>query len=390
MKILVLSFYFSPDLCAGSFRATGLVKALTEKMAGEGTIDVITTKPNRYSSYKLGSYDSIAFSGVSVERVKIPSHKGGVVDQAISFFYFYREVLRIIKNKEYDLVVATSSRLLTAFLASRVASKLKCKLYLDIRDIFLDTVVSVFPKGLVFFVYPILKFIENKTFRRSNKINLVSKGFESYFFKWKDKNLTYHTNGIDKEFLNFNRASNIHSNDMESKINILYAGNIGQGQGLELIIPKLSSSLSSKYTITVIGDGGRKGALESELKLLNSKNVKLLPPCSRSEVVEHYSKADVLFLHLNKCAAFEKVLPSKIFEYAATGKPIVAGVSGYSNDFISKEIPGSYLFEPCNVQQALLKIEEVDIRYFERNEFVEKYNRSYIMSRMADDILNLI
>jgi len=31
--------------------------------------------------------------------------------------------------------------------------------------------------------------------------------------------------------------------------------------------------------------------------------------------------ADVLFLHLNAYKAFEKVLPSKIFEYAATGRP---------------------------------------------------------------------
>ena len=46
----------------------------------------------------------------------------------------------------------------------------------------------------------------------------------------------------------------------------------------------------------------------------------------------------ILFIHLNAYPAFEKVLPSKIFEYAATGKPILAGVSGYSADFIRNNL----------------------------------------------------
>ena len=48
---------------------------------------------------------------------------------------------------------------------------------------------------------------------------------------------------------------------------------------------------------------------------------------------------DVLFLHLNDYSAFRKVIPSKIFEYAATGKPIVAGVSGYAAEFLRHENP---------------------------------------------------
>ena len=66
-------------------------------------------------------------------------------------------------------------------------------------------------------------------------------------------------------------------------------------------------------------------------------------------LLEHYRKADILFLHLNNFRAFEKVLPSKIFEYAATGKPILAGVSGYASKFLREQIVGVQVFNPCDI-----------------------------------------
>ena len=72
-----------------------------------------------------------------------------------------------------------------------------------------------------------------------------------------------------------------------------------------------------------------------------------------------------MFLHLNDFNAFEKVLPSKIFEYGATEKPILAGVSGYAKKFIDSEIINCATFNPCDSVQAFnalssLKLEIVD------------------------------
>ena len=72
----------------------------------------------------------------------------------------------------------------------------------------------------------------------------------------------------------------------------------------------------------------------------------LLQPVKRDELIEIYQSADVLFLHLNDFDAFKKVLPSKIFEYAATGKPIWAGVAGYAAEFITSKIENSAVFFP--------------------------------------------
>ena len=73
MRILLLSFYYPPDLSAGSFRAAALVKALTQAGSTGLTIDVLTTVPNRYKSFDVSSLPlmmtvSRVSSRLSVER----------------------------------------------------------------------------------------------------------------------------------------------------------------------------------------------------------------------------------------------------------------------------------------------------------------------------------
>ena len=69
------------------------------------------------------------------------------------------------RGKKADLVFASSSRLFTAFLGIKLAKKNKAPLFLDVRDIFVDTMSDVL-KPSVFkpIIILLLKHIENKTF----------------------------------------------------------------------------------------------------------------------------------------------------------------------------------------------------------------------------------
>ena len=116
-------------------------------------------------------------------------------------------------------------------------------------------------------------------------------------------------------------------------------------------------------------------------------NVELLPPVDRVSLIEEYIKADVLFLHLNDYPAFEKVLPSKLFEYAAMRKPIWAGISGYSAKFVKAEIDNCEVFLPGNITDAMEKFDVLEFHLEPRNKFILKFNREKIMDEMALDIL---
>ena len=393
MRILVLSFYFQPDLCAGSFRCTALVEQLLKKDKN-CTIDVVSTLPNRYASFTAVAPQFEQKDRLNIHRIELPTHKSGMFDQAKSFISYYSQAIKVTKNNDYDLVFATSSRLFTAFLGKRIAGKKNVPLYLDIRDLFIDTLENILPRKLSFFLSPILKVIENYTFEKANKVNLVSEGFLSYFQnKYPSLSYDLFTNGIDNEFIviqptHLRKSTSVVKNVNDVKT-IVYAGNLGEGQGLHRIIPQLATKLGKGYLIQIIGDGGRKSNLVATVENASISNVQFIAPVTRAELIDYYHNADVLFLHLNDYDAFKKVLPSKIFEYASFNKPILAGVTGFAAQFIGDNVDNAAVFYPCDIEGAVKAFNSLKFDCEYRTDFVQKYLRDNIMSNMASSILSL-
>lgn len=389
MRILFLSFYYPPDLSAGSFRNTALVSALKDQLPAGSHIEVISTLPSRYASFSVDAPKLEEFDGVTVKRIALPGHKSGLIDQSRAFITYAREVMSLTRSNEYDLVYASSSRLMTAALGSLIARKKKLPLYLDIRDIFVDTIKDVLPPKLVWALKPQFSVIEKWAVTRAQQVNLVSGGFRQYFeSRYPGKSFSYFTNGIDQEFITAQPAT---ASDARSILpEVVYAGNIGEGQGLHLIIPQLAKYFEGRLKFKLLGDGGLKSLLEAALKEDNVTNVKLLSPVSRGELIKIYQQADVLFLHLNDYDAFLKVLPSKIFEYAAIGKPIWAGVSGYAAEFLQEQVTNAAVFHPCNAQGAIESFDKLELNTQARKEFEAKFSRESIMQKMASDIIQTL
>jgi glycosyltransferase involved in cell wall biosynthesis len=387
LKILILSFYFRPDLSAGSFRASALVDSLLEVLPAGASIDVITTAPNRYSTYTQEVAQVETAGALTVRRIPLPPHRSDMWGQSRAFLHFARCAIRYAASESYDLVFATSSRLMTAALGAWIARRTRARLYLDIRDIFVDTVGDVFP-AFARALTPPLSALERWTMRQADRINLVSPGFEGYFrSRYPDRTYTWFTNGIDDEFLQTDWSAA--AAGTQRPLLVVYAGNIGEGQGLHAILPQLALNLERHAQFRVIGDGGRRELLIEMLRQTGVHNVEIVPPMPRSDLLKAYLSADILFLHLNSHAAFEKVLPSKIFEYAATGKPIWAGIAGYAQKFVAAEVANAVIFAPCDASDAIEKLQRLDIQSRPRREFVERYARSNIARRMAEDIMQV-
>jgi glycosyltransferase involved in cell wall biosynthesis len=386
MKILILSFYYEPDLCAGSFRTTALTEELKKNISSSDTLDIITTMPNRYSSFNDDALNYEENNNIKINRIDLGSHKSGFVDQSLLFMKFAFNVLKIIRKREkYDVIYATSSRLMTAFLGALISNRQKSKLFLDLRDIFTDTLESVFAKSKLRHIIPVFKQIEKYTINSATHINLVSKGFEKYFLNInKTVKYSFNSNGIDNIFLDYD--FNL-TKENKKKI-ITYAGNIGEGQGLEKIIPNIAKIVGEDYEIHIYGDGGTKEKLVKNSQGL--VNIKLFNPINREKLLEVYKNSDFLFLHLNDYEAFKKVLPSKLFEYAATNKFIIAGVGGYAQEFIKENITNSIVFEPCNINDFEEKFNKINIdEKIDRKVFMGKFSRASIMNDLSKKVYEL-
>ena len=387
MKILILTFYYKPDLCAGSFRSSAFINALRPLLKDNDSVDVITTMPNRYKTFRREAVSVEQDGNISIIRMQLPPHKSGFLDQAQAFLTYLIKTVRYSKGRDYDVVFATSSRLFTAFLGAVIAKMKRARLYLDIRDIFTDTMKSLLSTPISWMVLPVFLLVEKFTISTADKVNLVSEGFREYFRNIvPENNFSFFTNGIDEEFVGVSFEK---ERPTDRKI-ITYAGNIGQGQGLEKIIPVIAKMTEREYEFWIVGDGGMHSELEEALKKQDVTNVVLTNPVGREELIRFYGQSDFLFLHLNDHAAFEKVLPSKIFEYAATGKPIIAGVSGFASKFISENVENAAVFKPCDHEDFLRKLKSLRNEEKKRDEFVKKYTSTFMMRQMAQDFMGIM
>jgi len=390
-RIVYLTFYFKPDLCAGSFRNSPLALELARQAnLKKAVIDLYTTSPNRYNTFKTKAPKYEEIGNLRIHRISLPSHNSGMIDQVLSFSKYFWTVLKMNKGKKTDLVFASSSRLFTAFLGYRLSKKSKSPLFLDIRDIFVDTMLDVL-KPSVFkpLIILVLKKIEMKTFNHAKHVNLISEGFKEYFLNFRCTNFSFFSNGIDQEFLQVDNSL-IETKIKDTKL-IIYAGNIGEGQGLHKIVPQTAKTLGKEFTFLIYGDGGAKIKLQKEIDYLKIENVILKDPVSRIELKNVYNNADYLFLHLNDYSAFKKVLPSKIFELATYPKIILAGVSGYSSHFINNEVTNSFVFDPCDVSSLVTFLKnDKSLNQIDRVKFKDKYRRSSINKKMSTNIIKYL
>lgn len=388
-RLLVLTFYFQPDLSAGSFRATALVRALSSQVPPDTEIEVLTTQPNRYHSFSAAAEVTEREGNVSVTRFALPAHRSDFVGQARAFVAFARQVRRHVAGREYDVVFATSSRLMTAALGASIARRARAPLYLDIRDIFVDTIGDILPGAAAPLVRLLFSRVERRTIRAAARVNLVSRGFEPYFkSRYPVTRFSWHTNGVDDEFID-SRPPALAARGADPRALVLYAGNLGESQALHHVLPALARALEQRARFVVIGDGGRRTQLEKALADAGVSNVELRAPIKRAQLIEAYQSADVLFLHLGAQPAFEKVLPSKLFEYAALGKPVLAGVGGYAGRFVREEIRNAAVFAPCDAPGAVRAFDALRIERTPRPEFIEKYRRENISRQLATEILAL-
>jgi hypothetical protein len=398
MNILILSYFFTPDFSAGSFRTQALINSISKKKP-ISNIYIFTSMPNRYSDaqkFSLKNFEELDVDGkkIKIFRSKSIQHKNSFFLQIISFSIFvFSSIWWSFKfRNKIDYIYATSSRFGTAFLGFVLGKALKVKVNLDIRDIFSDSLM-VLSKNNFFLkmIANIIRRIENYVFKNTDSITFVSEGFYDNLSINKKRNILYVPNGIDEIFTKFFNQ-NFRYNNHRKPLKIMYAGNTGYAQGLHLIVPKLAKYYDKKLQFQIVGSGNAIIHIKKVIDQMKINNIQFIEPVQRKELINFYKNSNILFLTLTDDKAFEKVLPSKIFEYSAFDIPILAGVSGNAKKFILKEVDNSFVFSPNNFDEARYQIDLILNNYtnIRRDSFINKFNRKRLMNNLSNFLIENI
>jgi colanic acid biosynthesis glycosyl transferase WcaI len=136
---------------------------------------------------------------------------------------------------------------------------------------------------------------------------------------------------------------------IESKVVLLYSGNMGAKQGLELLAP-LANAFAADERVHFIfcGDGSFRPRLEE--MVAGMRNVTLLPLQPLERLNDLLNAADIHLLP-QRAGAADLVMPSRLTGMLSSGRPVIATADAGTQ--VASVVEGRGLVVPAENEQAL-------------------------------------
>ena len=400
-KLLLFSFHFPPDQSAGAKRISELLDLLSIR-DNPPSILVVTSVPRRHGKRDY-CYSQDVRLPYRVKRIYIPFFNSSFVGLSASYLFFIIPALYHSLLFRPNIVFATTAKLLTAFVACISSFLCRSTLYVDIRDTFSDNFFYLYrwKKRIVF--QSLIMILENIVMRRACSINVVSLGFADAFYgldlamKKRSPDITHFPNGISRSAVQGIASKMRHHQFTPERIRISYAGNLGVGQDLLGLLKSSDQSpvaveklLNHNVVLSLYGAGAQSTLIAEFLKERPqlSQVIEYNGLLPSEAIPSIYSSSDCLMLQLGMQSSLSMVIPSKLFEYCATGLPILFGASGFTANMIDS-IDGTFRFAQTNFSDFVETLVSVPIgtKFYDRSQFLDRFCSDTILRDYSDYLL---
>lgn len=347
MKILFLTDNFPPETNAPANRT---FEHCREWVREGATVKVITCAPNFpegkvFEGYTNSLYKREMMEGISVARVKtyIAENKGFLKRTLDHVSFMMGAILAAPFQGRPDVIVATSPQFFT--LLAGVATKylMRRPLVLEIRDLWPDSIVAVGAMKESAAI-KFLRVLERFAYRSSDKIIVVTESFKKELVERgiPASKVDVVFNGVDRDKFQTTADSFRKELNLEGKKVFGYLGTIGMAHNIELLVD-VAERVKDDPTIHILiaGAGAAYEPLEQKVKESGLTNISLIPRQTRDKMPALWSTLDVSLVILRDRDIFRTVLPSKIFESMAMGKPILIAVpEGEATEMVRRTTSG--------------------------------------------------
>ena len=144
---------------------------------------------------------------------------------------------------------------------------------------------------------------------------------------------------------------------LNGKFNIMFAGNLGAAQALDLVI-EAAALIAPSYPdvqFVFIGSGMDFEILKFLVMQKELTNVLFLPRVPVEEIGNVLRLADVMLVHMRRDPLFEITIPSKTQTYLAMGRPVLMAAEGDAADLVTRAQAVGQLYEMTPVRGQLGK-----------------------------------
>lgn len=327
MKVLLVSFYYEPEMGAAPSRITNLAKGL--KASGMD-VDVLTSLPNYpkgriFDGYRRRFSMKEQIDGINVYRYwtyatvsKNPFKR--VLAMTSYATTMWRFVLKRKTINRYDRIIIQSPPILVAVSAMIIFKQLYGKnVILNVSDLWPGSAVELgfVRKGSISF--KMLSRYEKFIYRNADAVMGQSQEIVEHVEKMFPGKRTF-------LYRNLQPVENVYLQPRErsSCLKIVYAGLFGVAQGM-LQLVKSIDFVALGVELHLYGGGNQVDEIQKYIKN-GDKNIWYHGYVPKQQINEELKKYDLSIIPL--AAAIHGAVPSKIFDLLPAGIPILFSGNG--------------------------------------------------------------
>lgn len=303
---------------------------------------------------------------LDVTRIPIKHFRGGFVSYVYQYSTFLFVSAWILAwrrlSKRYDLIYVHNMPDFLVFCAL-VPKLLGSRVILDQHDPMPELMQTIFNKGEESLPVRVLKVLEKISLAFATKVITVNVACKRIFSRrsCKAEKIGVVMNAPDESIFPYRPADSYSAREPKSQFVIMYHGSLVERNGLGLAVDALALLADDVPNAELRVFGKKTPYLEEVMakvsKLGLDAKVHFMGPRSLEKLVGEIESCDLGVIP-NPLNTFTEInTPTRIFEYLALGKPVVAPTTLGIRDYFE---PGTlFFFEPGNAQDLAIKIREV-------------------------------
>jgi len=344
--ILVIAQYFYPE----QFRINDIC---TEWVKRGYKVTVVTGIPNYpqgkyYDGYGLFKKRKETYNGMDIIRIPLIPRGNNAIMLALNYLSFVVSGFfwKMFTNIKADYVfIFEVSPMTQALPGVWYAKKMKIPCYLYVTDLWpenVEIVAGITNKRILNAIGVMVDYI----YKRCDRIFTSSESFIQAIVDrgTKREKLEFWPQYAEDYYKPVDKGNaNIPEIPNDDIFNIIFAGNIGFAQGLDVLpeAAKILKETNTKVRFNIVGDGRFKETLKSnveENQVQDYFNFIDKQPATR--IPEFMAVSDATLISLSKSKVFSITLPAKTQSCLACGVPVIVSADGEIQDVINKADAG--------------------------------------------------
>jgi glycosyltransferase involved in cell wall biosynthesis len=343
-----------------------------------------------------------ALEGIDILRIPVTRRRGGRLAYLYEYsaFIFMSSIILAFRalRRRYDMVYVHNMPDIL-ILSSLVPKALGAKVILDLHDPMPELMMTIFNRSQDSRSVRILKMAEKWSIARADLVLTVNMACKRIFASRScpPEKIGVVMNSPNEEIFPFQPlCSGASSNQIPNKrFAIMYHGSIVERNGLDLAIDALARVQETVPGAELRIYGGKTPFLKRVMEEVRDKgldkNVRYLGPVRLEDLVLEIENCDVGIIPNRRNPFTEINTPTRIFEYLARGKPVIAPRTPGIQDYFGQD--NLFFFEPGNAQELAQKIEYVSSHAHGAKEMAQRGQKVYLAhtwSQERQTLVNLV